>query len=63
MGPIEAIKTVLFKKYFTFSGRASLSEFWWYVIFALIVVWLFNRFLQNFKSSVPLSYVIGGEAN
>lgn len=33
---ITAVKTC-FKKYFTFSGRARRSEFWWFVLFTFIV--------------------------
>jgi len=33
MGPVASVKTVLFKKYATFSGRASRSEFWWFTLF------------------------------
>lgn len=32
----EAVKR-FFKKYATFSGRASLSEYWWFVLFNAIV--------------------------
>mgnify|MGYP000187287723 CR=1 FL=1 len=39
MGFVEAIKTVLFKKYGTFNGRASRSEYWFfflaYILFAI----------------------------
>ncbi len=41
MGFTEAVRTVLTKKYATFSGRASRSEYWWFQLFywiALIVV-------------------------
>jgi len=40
MGFTEAVRTVLTKKYATFSGRASRSEYWWFQLFywiALIV--------------------------
>jgi uncharacterized membrane protein YhaH (DUF805 family) len=37
MGPIEAIK-LCFSKYATFSGRASKSEFWWFYLFATLLV-------------------------
>ena len=40
----DSIRTV-YAKYFTFSGRASRSEFWWYQLFYLIIV------------SIPLSIV------
>lgn len=33
----ESVKTVLSKKYATFSGRASRSELWWYQLFCFIV--------------------------
>lgn len=36
MGPIQAVKTCM-RKYVTFSGRASRSEFWWFVLFVMIV--------------------------
>ena len=41
MGFTEAVRTVLTKKYATFSGRASRSEYWWFQLFywiALVVV-------------------------
>lgn len=37
MGFKEAIETVLKQKYATFSGRASRSEYWWFVLFIMIV--------------------------
>jgi len=39
MGPIAALKTVLIKKYATFSGRASRSEYWWVVAFNFLFTW------------------------
>ena len=30
------------RKYATFSGRASRSEFWWFALFAILVIWLAN---------------------
>ena len=36
MSFIEAVKTCL-KKWITFSGRATRSEFWWYYLFTVIV--------------------------
>lgn len=32
-----AVKTVLFEKYATFTGRAARSEFWWFTLFSVIV--------------------------
>ena len=37
MNHIEAV-TACFKKYATFSGRASRSEFWWFMLFQITVV-------------------------
>ncbi|MGA2055415.1 MAG: DUF805 domain-containing protein [Bradyrhizobium sp.] len=37
MGFIESVKSV-YSKYFTFSGRASRSEYWWFQLFYLIVI-------------------------
>jgi len=36
MGFIEAIKTCL-SKYFVFAGRAARSEYWWFVLFMVLV--------------------------
>ncbi|MBA8833707.1 uncharacterized membrane protein YhaH (DUF805 family) [Rhizobium leguminosarum] len=33
MGFTEAVRTVLKQKYATFSGRASRSEYWWFMLF------------------------------
>ncbi len=38
MGFSEAVNTVLRKKYATFSGRASRSEFWWFMLFNWLVL-------------------------
>ena len=37
MGFSDAIKTVLTKKYATFAGRASRSEYWWYTLFIILL--------------------------
>lgn len=36
MGFIEAVKTC-FSKYFTFSGRAARPEYWWFVLFVVVI--------------------------
>ena len=36
MDPVEAVKTCL-KKFFDFKGRARRSEYWWFVLFVVIV--------------------------
>ena len=37
MGFKEAIETCLKRKYATFSGRASRSEYWWFTLFVILV--------------------------
>ena len=37
MGPTQAIGSV-FSKYATFSGRARRSEYWWFVLFSIILL-------------------------
>ena len=48
MEPIAAIKKCL-KKFFDFTGRARRSEYWWFILFALIISWIFS-FLGNLHS-------------
>ena len=53
MDPITAVKTC-FKKYFDFSGRARRSEFWWFILFMVIV----SSILTFFSGFVPaIGYV------
>lgn len=33
----ESITTCLTKKYATFTGRASRSEFWWFMLFGIVI--------------------------
>lgn len=33
----ESITTCLAKKYATFTGRASRSEFWWFMLFGIVI--------------------------
>ena len=44
-----AVRTCLFRKYSDFKGRASRSEFWWFVLFGAIV----NSFLGLFSNASP----------
>jgi len=37
MGFLEAVRTCLFRKYFAFRGRASRAEYWWFVLFNLLI--------------------------
>ena len=39
MSFFESISTCLVKKYFTFSGRATRSEFWWFYLFTILVIY------------------------
>lgn len=41
-----------FRKYATFSGRASRSEFWWWVLFTFIVNFAINLFSQFVSEQV-----------
>lgn len=43
MDPVTAVKTC-FKKYFDFKGRARRSEFWWFVLFVVIVSTVLSYF-------------------
>jgi uncharacterized membrane protein YhaH (DUF805 family) len=38
MGFTESVRTVLTKKYVTFSGRASRSEYWWFQLLYAVVL-------------------------
>ncbi|NEJ72754.1 DUF805 domain-containing protein [Rhizobium phaseoli] len=38
MGFTEAVRTVLKQKYATFSGRASRSEYWWFMLFYFLAL-------------------------
>ncbi|MGO4482317.1 DUF805 domain-containing protein [Rhizobium pisi] len=66
MGFTEAVRTVLTKKYATFSGRASRSEYWWfqlfYVLIAIILAILAalsGAFSINQDESSPLIFIFG----
>ncbi|WP_327212408.1 DUF805 domain-containing protein (plasmid) [Rhizobium beringeri] len=70
MGFTEAVRTVLTQKYATFSGRASRSEYWWFVLFytlvglALVILALavgaFSDQQGGVSSAVVAIMVIGG---
>ncbi|MCF0213679.1 MAG: DUF805 domain-containing protein [Muribaculaceae bacterium] len=47
LGFVEAVKRGLLEKYCDFTGRASLSEFWWFVLFSAIISWVFSLFLGH----------------
>jgi len=50
MGFGQAVKTCLLRKYFTFSGRASRSEFWWFSLFCWLA--LFAGMFLNIGMSI-----------
>lgn len=55
----ESIKTC-FSKYFTFAGRASRSEFWYFMLFCLLgntILPLFDGFVLGMSSIQPASSV------
>lgn len=37
MGFVEAVKTCLLRKFWDFEGRASRAEYWWFVLFGVLV--------------------------
>ena len=43
---LESIKTCLIDKPFTFSGRASRSEFWWFFLFCFLIGYLIDVVLE-----------------
>ena len=58
MEPVEAVKTCL-KKFFDFTGRARRSEYWWFVLFTVIVSTIFS-FLGGFWSVLSIIGMIIG---
>lgn len=48
----EAVSTVLTQKYATFSGRARRSEYWWFVLFNVIVSVVLDVFAVLTHSSI-----------
>jgi len=53
----QAIKTC-FNKYATFSGRAGRSEFWWFVLFSLLVTGGASIIGQRLESLVSLALLL-----
>ncbi|MGO6681312.1 DUF805 domain-containing protein [Rhizobium leguminosarum] len=53
MGFTEAVRTVLKQKYATFSGRASRSEYWWFVLFYVLALFalIIPSFILAFATS------------
>ncbi|WP_298970372.1 DUF805 domain-containing protein [uncultured Roseobacter sp.] len=62
----ESVKTC-FRKYFTFSGRASRSEFWWFALFLSIISTGIQSYVssdsQNLSFKFGLHFNIGTHAH
>ena len=53
MGFVDAIRTCLTAKYATFEGRAARSEYWYFLLFYILVLLVFTA----------LGFVLGGGSN
>ena len=63
MNITEAVTSVLFKKYATFSGRASRSEYWWFTL-AYMLAYVCTIVLDNvlgttYDSQSPDGWITG----
>ena len=56
----DAVKRA-FNKYCCFTGRASRSEYWWFILFTAIVGWVIGIFCGIFfgSQSLATSYISG----
>jgi uncharacterized membrane protein YhaH (DUF805 family) len=57
--PFPAAVTRFFKKYATFSGRASRSEFWWWALVSFAVSIVLNIITGTTTSSLDSAPVLG----
>jgi len=59
----DAVKSVIFKKYATFSGRASRSEYWWFSLaYSLVYIGtmiLDNIFATTYDGQSPDGWITG----
>ena len=55
MGFADAVKNAIMNNYGNFTGRASRSEFWWFILFGAIV-----SFLTSFTDSIIFGTPIDG---
>ncbi len=46
MGFVDTVRTVLSEKYVTFQGRAARSEYWWFVLFYFLVLFVLTLLLM-----------------
>lgn len=58
MGFRDAIRVCLTKKYATFSGRASRSEYWWFYLFALITNIVISLIASNSSAVSVIALVV-----
>ena len=54
---VDSVKTCL-NKYADFSGRATRSEFWWFVLFGLIVTVVLSWFSQWLSGLAGLALLV-----
>jgi uncharacterized membrane protein YhaH (DUF805 family) len=47
-----------FKKYATFDGIAQRSEYWWFVLFCVLVSSILNLFSQNISAAFSLATLL-----
>ena len=59
----ESIKTVLFDKYATIKGRASRSEFWWWILFVNVFGFLVGFLMHMFGVKEEGIDAVGGLIN
>lgn len=45
---LESLKTCLIDKPFTFSGRASRSEYWWFVLFCFLIGFFLKPLIDQY---------------
>ena len=56
--PVQAVKICL-KKFFDFTGRARRSEYWWFILFVMIVSMVFNFIGAVFPMVNILGLIVG----
>ena len=57
----QSFKTCMFDKYATFSGRASRSEYWWFILSCIAISFLLSAVLGfSFGVTIGLSSSIWG---
>jgi len=57
MNMINSVQTC-FRKYVDFSGRASRSEYWWFILFCLIIEIIAYQLNQNIYVIVVLALLL-----